>query len=121
MGPHLRVYHSGEIGPFGAAVRSESLAAILQRVYRDETDSDNPDETPPYLRPDSVPAWTADYPERFRELQALVLSQRTALGHESHISYDFLATANDRNRSFRLPTACYLPEHSRKELYNQRP
>jgi hypothetical protein len=54
----------GEIGDFGALVRSESLVLtddILQAAYGNAQ--------PPYLQPS--PNWTADYPEEFKTLLPL--------------------------------------------------
>ena len=45
----------GQIGDYGALVRSESLVMIT------------PPEEPPYLVPGGPPAWTAEYPQEFRD------------------------------------------------------
>ncbi len=56
-----------QIGSFGIAVRTETLActeAILEQVH-------GAANVPPYLRPGAAPPWTDDYPLRFRDLPAL--------------------------------------------------
>src|SRR6266487_2024376 len=64
----------GQIGPFGASVRTETLVAtedILNRAYRDDTQAGNPVTIPPYLDPAAPPQWTDEYPLLFRQLPAL--------------------------------------------------
>jgi RHS repeat-associated protein len=60
----------GQLGWYGAAVRTESLAlddAIIEQVYQSGPAPVTPPERPPYLPvPGSGPAWTADYPAGFR-------------------------------------------------------
>ena len=58
----------GQLGEFGALVRSESLVLteeILREAYRDPEHPDAP-ELPVYLRPGGATNWLADYPEEFR-------------------------------------------------------
>jgi RHS repeat-associated protein len=58
----------GRIGRFGAPVRSEQLVfteAILQEAYRGGGEGSG-DNIPPYLVPGGPVAWTAEYPESFR-------------------------------------------------------
>jgi RHS repeat-associated protein len=58
----------GYLGDFGALVRSESLVLtedILRHAYLDPTRSSAP-SSPPYLRPESVTSWPAEYPQEFR-------------------------------------------------------
>jgi RHS repeat-associated protein len=62
----------GELGDFGALVRSESLVLtedILRAAYEDEAaDSPMPAlELPPYLDPNQPPPWTDEYPPEFRD------------------------------------------------------
>jgi RHS repeat-associated protein len=55
-----------QLGAFGTAIRTETLVLtedILQRAYGPEI--------PAYLKPGSAPQWTADYPQRFRDLPEL--------------------------------------------------
>jgi RHS repeat-associated protein len=57
----------GQVGAFGALVRSERLVLtdeILREAYRGNVGDP---EAPPYLMPDG-PRWTDDYPEEFRRL-----------------------------------------------------
>ena len=59
----------GELGEFGALVRSESLVLteeILRDVYRDPADPDAA-ATPPYLRVDGATNWPEDYPKEFQD------------------------------------------------------
>lgn len=61
----------GEVGAFGAAVRTETLAcneATLRRAYEE---GDGATGLPPYLIAGVEPAWTPDYPEAFRSLAPL--------------------------------------------------
>ena len=54
----------GQLGDFGALVRTESLVLteeILREAYRDPANPDAPD-IPPYLRPEGVTSWPAEYP-----------------------------------------------------------
>jgi RHS repeat-associated protein len=111
-----------QLGSFGVAVRTETLAfteAILERAHAGAV-------VPPYLKPGEAPPWTSDYPQRFRQLpelagyvfhdgsgpqtrgffinegvrfdfhgggpsRGLALTRRSALGQESHVSYDEFA------------------------------
>jgi RHS repeat-associated protein len=62
-GPAFQGLPFGQIGDYGALVRSESLVLtddILQAAYGNEL--------PPYLQPSGTPNWNADYPEEFRTL-----------------------------------------------------
>lgn len=60
---------SGRLGNFGALVRSEALVLtgdLLREAYRDPVSSDAP-EIPPYLQPDGVATFSAEYPQDFRD------------------------------------------------------
>jgi len=60
----------GEIGNYGALVRTENLVLteqILQEVYKSGENVLEPPETPPYFTPDES-AWTEEYPQEFRDL-----------------------------------------------------
>ncbi|MCI0698184.1 FG-GAP-like repeat-containing protein [candidate division KSB1 bacterium] len=62
-GPAFQGLPFGQIGDYGALMRSESVVLtddILQAAY------DN--VQPPYLQLSATPNWTADYPEEFRTL-----------------------------------------------------
>jgi RHS repeat-associated protein len=59
----------GRLGDFGAPVRSESLVLteeILRDAYRDPANAAAPD-VPPYLQPEGVTSWPAEYPKEFRD------------------------------------------------------
>jgi hypothetical protein len=61
-GPSFQGLPLGELGDYGALVRSEALVLtddILQEAYGN---------TPPYLQPFGSPTWTADYPNEFKTL-----------------------------------------------------
>jgi RHS repeat-associated protein len=58
----------GEVGDFGALVRTESLVLteeILRDEYLDPNNSSAP-QLPLYLRPEGVTSWPAEYPQEFR-------------------------------------------------------
>ena len=60
----------GQIGDFGAAVRSESLAFtddFLDRTF-DSADSISVSPRPIYLNPQDVSSWPDEYPNEFRDL-----------------------------------------------------
>ncbi|ASC73436.1 Mono(ADP-ribosyl)transferase SpvB [Halomicronema hongdechloris C2206] len=60
----------GDLGDFGALVRTEALVlteTILQGAYRSGDTVLNPPELPPYLQPATVSNWSADYPQAFRD------------------------------------------------------
>jgi RHS repeat-associated protein len=59
----------GQLGDFGALVRSEALVLteeLLREAYRDPANAGAPD-LPPYLRPEGTPHWPAEYPQAFRD------------------------------------------------------
>lgn len=61
----------GQIGDHGAVVRTENLVLtpeILHEAYKSGNVVQNPAEEPPYLALSGSPAWTADYPQEFRDL-----------------------------------------------------
>ena len=62
----------GQLGDFGALVRSESLVLteeILRDAYHDPADLNAP-SMPPYLRPEGVTSWPAEYPKEFQDHDA---------------------------------------------------
>jgi RHS repeat-associated protein len=59
----------GQLGDFGALVRTTSLVLteeILREAYRDPANPNAPDR-PPYLRPEGITNWPAEYPQEFRD------------------------------------------------------
>ena len=59
---------SGQLGDFGALVRSESLVLteeMLREAYGDPANSNAPDK-PLYLRPEGATSWPAEYPLEFQ-------------------------------------------------------
>jgi len=61
----------GQIGDYGALVRTEQLVLtreILHNAYKSGDTVRTPPEEPPYLAPDGPLVWTADYPQDFRTL-----------------------------------------------------
>ena len=55
----------GQLGDFGAPVRTESLVLTDEVAARGAYRRRRP--IPPYLVPGGAPAWTAEYPPEFRE------------------------------------------------------
>ncbi|CUS38117.1 conserved hypothetical protein, contains RHS repeats [Candidatus Nitrospira nitrosa] len=72
-GPGFQGLPFGQLGEYGALVRSENLVltdGLLADLYRSGESQTSPPELPPYLKP-GTPVWTADYPEEFRKLPML--------------------------------------------------
>ncbi len=70
-GPACQGLPLGQLGDYGALVRTESLVLteeILREAYQSGDAARNPPEVPPYLAIHSAPPWTAEYPEEFRRL-----------------------------------------------------
>lgn len=70
-GPAFQGLPYGQIGDYGAVVRTESLVLtqdILHEAYKSGSTVLTPPEEPPYLVPDGPPPWTAEYPQEFRDL-----------------------------------------------------
>jgi RHS repeat-associated protein len=91
----------GQLGDFGALVRSESLVLteeILRESYRDPDHPDTPDR-PPYLPPEGVTGWPGDYPNEFQdmmpELAGYVFAdgsdqrRRGYFAQSSRVAFDF--------------------------------
>ena len=58
----------GQLGEFGALVRTESLVLteeILRDAYLDPANPSAP-RVPPYLKPQGVTSWPAEYPKEFQ-------------------------------------------------------
>ncbi len=70
-GPAFQGLPFGQLGDYGALVRTESLVLteeILHEAYKSGSTVLTPPEKPPYLASDGPPAWTAEYPQGFRNL-----------------------------------------------------
>jgi len=87
----------GEVGEFGAPVRTETLAFTLdtlRQAYR----GDGTRDIPPYLDPNGPPPWSDDYPEEFRRLLPPLASY---IYHDGAAGSPFAAgywAATDRTR-----------------------
>lgn len=69
-GPAFRGLPYGQLGDHGALVRTETLVLtpeILREAYRSGDRVLDPPEEPPYLAPDGVVTWPAEYPQDFRD------------------------------------------------------
>ncbi len=61
----------GQMGDYGAAVRTETLVLtedLLDRAYRSGDAILSPPERPPYLATTGTSAWTGEYPQEFQTL-----------------------------------------------------
>jgi YD repeat-containing protein len=70
-GPAFQGLPFGQIGDHGVLARADSLVLteeILRDAYKSGGAEQTPAETPPYLAPDGPPAWTAEYPQEFRDV-----------------------------------------------------
>lgn len=109
-GPAFQGLPFGQLGDYGALVRSESLVmpdALLAELYRSGEAVLEPPEVPLYLKT-GAPAWTDEYPAEFRKLAAqagYVYRKNSAISAQgyfvisaSHL-YDFQAGgANGKGR-----------------------
>ena len=91
----------GQLGDFGAMVRSEWLVLteeILREAYRDPDHPDAP-SIPPYLRPEGVTGWPAEYPREFQDKTPALAGYTFADGsdhrargyfaHSTRVEFDF--------------------------------
>jgi hypothetical protein len=91
----------GQLGDFGALVRTASLVLteeILSEAYRDPANPTAP-TIPPYLRPEGVTSWTTEYPQEFRDRTQALAGYTFADGsdhrtrgyfaHASRVAFDF--------------------------------
>ncbi|HEY7182765.1 MAG TPA: toxin TcdB middle/N-terminal domain-containing protein [Blastocatellia bacterium] len=91
----------GELGDFGAVTRAETLVLtedILQDAFRDSSNPDAPG-VPPYLRPEGVSSWPAEYPGEFQDNMPALAGYTFADGsdhrargyfaHGSRVTFDF--------------------------------
>ncbi len=102
----------GQLGDFGAPVRTESLVLteeIVREAYRDPAAPDASD-VPPYLRPEGVMSWPAEYPEKFRD------------GTPALAGYDFADGSDHRERGYFARTSCVaLDVHGQDSPYRGLP
>src|SRR5262245_15669393 len=91
----------GQLGNFGALARTTSLVLteeILREAYRDPANPNAPDR-PPYLRPEGVTSWAAEYPQEFRDNTPALAGYTFADGsdhrargyfaHSTRVAFDF--------------------------------
>jgi hypothetical protein len=91
----------GQLGDFGALVRTASLVLteeILREAYRDPADPNAP-SIPPYLRPEGVTNWPAEYPQEFQDKTPALAGYTFADGsdhraqgyfaHTARVAFDF--------------------------------
>jgi RHS repeat-associated protein len=91
----------GQLGDFGAMVRTTSLVLteeILREAYRDPANPNAP-SIPPYLRPEGVTNWQAEYPQEFRDNTPALAGYTFADGsdhrtkgyfaHSTRVAFDF--------------------------------
>ena len=96
----------GELGEFGALVRSETLVttqAILAEAYR-EDDPDAPPSIPPYLDPNGAASWPDEYPEPFRQVMPPLAGYRFNPGDADHVAGYFVDSSRIRY-DFQTPGA----------------
>ncbi|HZN08266.1 MAG TPA: SpvB/TcaC N-terminal domain-containing protein, partial [Pyrinomonadaceae bacterium] len=75
----------GQLGPFGALVRTETLITteqILAAAY--QSDGDEQPAIPPYLEPSGAVIWPDEYPERLRQAMPLLAGYRFNPGDAEH-------------------------------------
>jgi RHS repeat-associated protein len=110
---------NGQLGDFGALVRAESLVLtedILREAYRDPANPSAPD-VPPYLRPEGVTGWPAEYPQAFQVNTSPLAGYTFADGsdhrargfftHTSRVAFDFQVPGSPGRRG--LPVALRDP------------
>ncbi|CAN5788944.1 SpvB/TcaC N-terminal domain-containing protein [soil metagenome] len=91
----------GQLGDFGALVRTASLVLteeILREAYLDPANP-NALDGPPYLRPEGVTSWPAEYPQEFQDntpaLAGYIFADgsdhraRDYFAHASRVAFDF--------------------------------
>ena len=89
----------GELGDFGAIVRTETLVlteGILQEAYRISDTVSSPPEIPIYLEPNNNFIWMDDYPEAFRELLPSLAGYAFQSGDVNHERGYFVVTARQQ-------------------------
>lgn len=69
-GPAFQGLPFGRLGDYGALARTETLVLtpeLLHEAYRSGDQVLDPPEEPPYLAPDGLVVWPAEYPQDFRD------------------------------------------------------
>jgi RHS repeat-associated protein len=100
-GPACQGLPFGQVGAHGLVSRTESLVLtedILCEAYKSGDAVQAPPELPPYFVPHGAPAWTADYPQEFRDRLALLAGyvyHPGGAGSEYATGY-FVTTAQQR-------------------------
>ena len=94
----------GQLGDFGALVRSESLVLTEEIVHEAYRDAENPDALglPPYLRPEGVASWPAEYPQEFRDKTPSLVGYTFADGSD-HRTRGYFAQASRVRFDFHVP------------------
>ncbi len=88
----------GELGEFGALVRSETLVtteAILTEAYRGD-DPNAPPSIPPYLVPNGAVVWPEEYPAQFRQVMPPRAGYRFNPGDVDHARGYFIDSSRTR-------------------------
>src|SRR5829696_202498 len=96
----------GQLGDFGALVRSESLILteeLLREAYRDPANPDTPG-MPPYLRPEGAVSWPAEYPQGFRNKTPALAGYAFADGSD-HRARGYFAHTSRAAFDFHVPGA----------------
>ena len=99
-----------KLGDFGARVRTESLALtedLLQEAYHEPAKLDGP-SMPPYLRPEGISSWPAEYSQEFRDSMPALAGYTFADGldhrargyfaHSSRVAFDFQFSGSANGR-----------------------
>jgi RHS repeat-associated protein len=91
----------GKLGDFGALVRTETLVLTEEILREAFVDPANPDVLviPPYLRPEGVSSWPAEYPKEFQDKMPALAGytfadstdqrRRGYFAHGSRVAFDF--------------------------------
>jgi RHS repeat-associated protein len=94
----------GQLGDFGALVRSEALVLteeLLREVYRDPASPDAPD-VPPYLQPGGITTWRVEYPKEFQD-NTPVLAGYTFADGSDHRAGGYFAQSARVTFDFQIP------------------
>ncbi len=89
----------GQLGDFGALVRSETLVLtedLLRAASRSGDQSGGHAELPPYLVPGAAPSWTEEYPQEFRDRLLPLAGYEFSPGGPGHERGYFVNTVRQR-------------------------